>query len=67
MFGWYDFEADDSSDKIEDKFILTIHDPDGEEFATIVHRTAGGRFPLDGDLANQKRLNATRIVNALNA
>src|SRR5690606_7487606 len=56
MFSWTDFEADEdiSTDAVTDKFILTILDEDGEEFATIVHRTCDGRFPLDGDVAEQK-------------
>lgn len=66
MFGWADFTEDESTDAIPDKFILTITDEDGEEFATIVRRTVDGEYPLDGGLASQKRANAQRIVNALN-
>ena len=56
-----------SIDYIDDK----IAEEDGyyipDEIAVIVHRTCGGKYPLDGDLANQKRANAQMIVDALNA
>jgi len=64
-YSWIDFEEDWSTDQIKDKFILTILDPEGEEFASIVHR-ASNEFPIDGDLAEQKRDNAQKIVDALN-
>lgn len=74
--GWLDFEpepdttGDGSGDP--DKYILTIADGLGtehwpEEVAVIVHRTCDGRYPIDGDLANQKRHNAQVICDALNA
>lgn len=66
-YEWRDFEEDDSTDEIQDKFILAIVDEDGEEVAVIVHRTCDGRHPLDGPVAERKRQNAERIVNALNA
>lgn len=71
QYGWNDFEpepgmtGDGSGDP--EKHFLTIVDPDGEEYASIVHRTAGGRFPIDGPVAEQKRRNAQNIVDALNA
>lgn len=64
MFTWLDFEEDESSDAIPGKLILTILDEDGEEFATIVHRTSPH---LDNEaLMDLKRHNAQRIVAALN-
>lgn len=69
-FGWTDFESepgllgDGSGDP--GKYILTITDPEGEEFATIVHRTWDGKFPLHGEVAQEKRARAERIVSALN-
>jgi hypothetical protein len=64
-FGWWDFDLDES-DYIEDKYILTIINPDGDEIATIVHRTVGGKHPLDGEVAELKRAHARRIVELLN-
>jgi len=67
---WFDFEpepevtGDGTGDP--EKYILTIANEHGEEIATIVHRLAGGRFPIDGDEAERKRRNAQVIVNALN-
>lgn len=71
-YGWLDFEEDESSDSIPDKYILTIgtfneHHEFVDEIAIIVHRTAGGQYPLDGELAESKRKDAQRIVDALNA
>lgn len=66
MYQWFDFEEDVSTDAIPGKHILTIADADGEEVAVIVHR-ASDMFPLDGPVAAQKRWNAQKIVNALNA
>lgn len=73
---WLDFEpepdttGDGSGDP--DKYILTIASGLGtvywpEEIAVIVHRTCGGKYPLDGDVANRKRNNAQVICDALNA
>jgi len=64
-YAWEDFEEDQSTDAIEDKYILTITE-DREEYATIVHRTAGGKYPLDGEVARRKRARAERIVRLLN-
>lgn len=65
-YAWHDFEEDESTDAIPDKYVLTITE-DGEEFATIVHRTTDGAYPIDGPLAERKRRNAARIVRLLNA
>ena len=68
-FGWYGWEAepdmtgDGSGDP--DKYFITIT-KGGEEYALIVHRTVGGKYPLDGDVAIQKTYQAEHIVNALN-
>lgn len=70
MFEWLDFEAepnltgDGSGDP--ETFYLTIREA-GEELSVIAHRTCGGKYPIDGELANEKRANAQRIVDALNA
>lgn len=70
VFSWTDFQpetettGDGSGDP--DKYILTITE-DGEEYAVIVHRTCGGRYPLDGELAESKRSRAQRTVELLNA
>lgn len=69
-FLWFDFEAepdmtgDGSGDP--DTYYLTIAWPDGEELAVICHRTVGGKWPIDGELADSKRRNAQMIVDALN-
>jgi hypothetical protein len=74
-YGWLDFEpepdttGDGSGDP--DKFILTIAAGLGtimwpDELAVIVHRTCGGKYPLDGVVANEKRRTAQMIVDALN-
>lgn len=68
-FWWDDFELDESSEEIPDKYILTICEglpEDFNEVAVIVHRTVGGKYPLDGEMAAVKRANATYIVEALN-
>lgn len=67
-YAWTDFEpetemtGDGSGDP--DKYILTIWHY-GEEYATIVHRTCNGLYPLDGDIANEKRARAGMIVNSI--
>lgn len=69
-FDWVGWEAepettgDGSGDP--EKHFLTIRDPHGEEYALIVHRTVGGRYPLDGALASEKVARADAIVAALN-
>jgi len=64
-YAWQDFEEDQSTDAVPDKYVLTITE-DGEEYATIVHRTVGGKYPLDGEMARHKRARAERIVFLLN-
>ena len=64
-YDWIDFEEDDSTDAVPDKFVLIIRQ-DEAEFATIIHRTVGGKYPINGELAEQKRRNAELIVAALN-
>ena len=65
-FGWRDFEEDEA-DEIPGKYILTIYDGEPlDEMAVIVHRVCEGKYPLDGELANRKRADAQRIVDALN-
>lgn len=68
-FTWTGWEAEtdlDNDDDREGVYFLTILDYD-EELAVIIHRTEGDAHPLDGKLAEQKIVNAQRIVNALNA
>ena len=77
MFAWYDFEAEpdmtfDGSGDPETHYITiaTVDPIDGsmgDEWAVICHRICGGKYPLDGDLANEKRARAQAIVDALNA
>ena len=64
IYRWSDFEEDISTDAIPDKYIITITQ-DGEEIATIVHRTCGGVYPLNGEVAKKKEYIAHRIVRAL--
>lgn len=70
QYDWVGWEAepettgDGSGDP--EKHFLTIRDPSGEELALIVHRTVGGKFPLDGEVADEKITNADMIVSALN-
>lgn len=66
IFGRTDWEVDESSDAIEGKYMITI-DRDGEEIAVIVHRTCGGRYPLNSNMAMSKVRDADMIVGALNA
>jgi hypothetical protein len=67
---WFDFEPETvlSGDGSGDPqtYYLTIADPDGEEIAVICHRTSPDH-PIDGQLANLKRLNAQWIVDTLNS
>ena len=72
-FIWSDFEAEtelsgDGSGN-PDTHYLTILEWDGsgyEEFAVICHRTVGGKYPLEGRVAEEKRINAEALVNTLN-
>jgi hypothetical protein len=64
---WLGWESEDDFEPGRpDTYFLTICHPDGEEYAVIVHRTFGGQFPLDGDVAKSKEADAQRIVDALN-
>lgn len=66
--GWEcdtDMSGDGSGDP--DRYLLTVRDPEGEEYAHIVHRTNGGTYPIDGPMAREKEGRAQRIVDALNA
>lgn len=71
LYDWVGWEAetamtgDGSGDP--EKFSLTIRDPAGEEYALIAHRTEGGQYPLDGDVAEEKVERAIALVAALNA
>lgn len=68
-YGWWGWEHEPDIDEDQGRdgvYFLTIVD-DGEELATIVHRTCGGKYPLDGDVARRKLAKAQRIVDALNA
>lgn len=51
----------------EGVYFLQILDPEGEEYAVIIHRTENGQFPIGGSLANEKLYNANEICKALNA
>ncbi len=64
-WGWAEETDLDNDDDREDVWFLTIVDS-GEEMATIVHRTCGGRYPLEGPLGKSKEANAQLIVDALN-
>jgi hypothetical protein len=66
---WVGWEAETdlgNDDDRDDVYHLTITDPDGEEYATITHRTCGGKYPLNGEVAMGKMHRAERIVSALN-
>lgn len=68
-YDWTDFEAETDLGNPDDRegvYYLTIRD-EGEELAILVHRTCGGRNPLDGKFAERRRRDAQRIVDALNA
>lgn len=69
-YDWIDFEPEPDltgdGEGDPDKHIILIRE-DGEEFATIVHRTCGGKYPLDGPTAEEKRRNAEHMIDALNA
>lgn len=66
-YHWIGWESEEEMEPGRpDTYFLTICHPDGEEYAVIFHRTFGGQFPLDGDLAKRKEADAQRIVDALN-
>lgn len=67
-YGWTGWEAETdlgNDDDRQDVHYLTITE-DGEEFAVIVHRTVGGKYPLDGPEAKAKEARAQSITAALN-
>lgn len=69
MFTWTGWHAEtdlDNDDDREDVYYLTINSPNGEEYAVIVHRTVGGKYPLDGTVATQKIARADFMCVALN-
>lgn len=73
-YGWLDFEPEPDmtgdGEGDPDKHILLIGEwanmSYSHEVCVIVHRTCGGTYPIDGALAEQKRLVAQHIVKALN-
>lgn len=76
VYGFFDFEEDQSTDQIPGKYVLEIVKLEydergeitgGEEIAVIAHRTENGMFPIDGEVAETKRNDAQLIVDALNA
>lgn len=65
---WSGWEAETdlgNDDDRKDAHFLTIAE-DGEEIAVIMHRTCGGKHPLDGALAKRKEAYAEYIVDVLN-
>ena len=74
--GWESETEGTEGDGREDVYFLTISlyetNSEGEaiseleEIATIIHRTVGGKYPLDGETANIKVQRAQQIVSALN-
>jgi hypothetical protein len=68
-FTWSDWQSEEEelgSDGRVGVYWIEISDPNGEEYACIIHRTVDGQFPLDGDIAKRKEADAQRIVDALN-
>jgi hypothetical protein len=64
--GW-ESEADlGNDDDRDDVYYITIINPEGDEYAIIVHRTCDGKYPLDGPGAQSKVRRAEHIVAALN-
>lgn len=64
--GWLSEEEEDVDDARPGVYWITITDTDGEEYTTIIHRTYGDKFPLDGPVAMEKQARAQKIVDALN-
>lgn len=68
-YGWFGWDAETDSGNNDDRqgvHHITITE-DGEEYATITHRTVEGKYPLDGEVAQEKLARAKRITAALNA
>lgn len=51
----------------EGVYFLQILDPEGEEYAVIIHQTWGGMYPIGGRISNEKLERANHICEALNA
>ena len=51
----------------EGVYFLQILDPEGEEYAVIIHQTWDGMYPIGGKMANEKLERANHICEALNA
>lgn len=71
QYGWIDFSHMEN-DPDPERFYIEIYSTDDEghyddEVAVIVHRTDGGVYPLNGEVAKEKRETAQKIVDALNA
>ena len=69
-FTWNDWQSEEEelgTDGRVGVYWIEISDPNGEEYAVIVHRTVHGQFPLDGPVAKEKEERAQKIVDALNA
>ena len=72
---WFDFESEpdmtgDGSGDPETHYLtiafLAEDTSMDDEIAVICHRTVGDKYPIDGELANEKRRYAQVIVEALN-
>lgn len=57
----------DQPDGREGVYYITILDPEGEEYAVIMHRTCNGEYPLGGQVANEKLNRSLELCRALNA
>lgn len=69
-YGWTDWQSEEGELGPEGRkgvYWIEIVDPEGNEYAVIVHRTVDGQFPLDGPVAKEKEARAQQIVDALNA
>jgi hypothetical protein len=68
-YTWTGWDAETELHNADDRegvYYLTIL-KDGEEHAIIIHRTVGGKYPLDGPVAVAKTARADQICDALNA
>lgn len=78
VYGYEDWQSEveeTDGDGREGVYFLTIglYETDegggeymAEEVASIIHRTVGGKYPLDGPEAEKRVENARKIVRALN-
>lgn len=62
---WQD--ESDLPDGREGVHYIQILDPEGEEYAVIIHRTSKGLYPIGGRSANEKLERSLEICEALNA